>query len=152
MYFLRALNYHNLVKYYGGVPLRLEPITDPADAANLPRSPVAEVYAQIIADLTEAETRLVNTIDPDNHATLGAAKALLARVYLYQGNYALAQAKSQEVVDLGYSLAPDYTDLWEQRRGGHSGEHLPGDLQPDTVNLLGYYWLSDVLNTERGPF
>ena len=153
-YFLRALNYHNLVKYFGDVPLRLTSVTDPNDAGNLPRSPVVDVYAQIISDLTEAENRIINGTAPTNHATLGAVKALLARVYLYQGNYAQALAKGQEVSALGYSLAPDYASLFD-----NDNAQTPENIfkvtftsQVEQANLLGYYWLSDQLDTGAGRF
>ena len=149
-YFLRALNYHNLVKYYGGVPLRLEPITNPDEAANLARATVPEVYAQIIADLTEAETRMTNSTDPDNHASVGAAKALLARVYLYQGNYASALAKAQEAEALGYTLAPNYSDLFDSDAVDTPEDILKLTFTLNQYNLLGYYWLTDLLNTGAG--
>ena len=151
-YFLRALSYHNLVKYYGGVPLRLQPITDPDAAANLPRATVTEVYAQIIADLTEAETRMSNTTAPTTHATVGAAKALLARVYLYQGNYALALAKAQEVEALGYTLAPNYADLFNTDAASTPETVFTLTFNLNQFSLLGYYWLSDLLSSGAGRF
>lgn len=151
-FFLRALHYSNLVKYYGGVPLRLTPITDPNAAAAMGRSTEAEVYAQILADLGEAETRITNLTDPDNHATLGAVKALLARVYLYQGNYAQAVVKAGECEALGYTLAANYSDLFNG-----DAVDTPEDIFKLTFtlvqfNLHGYYWLSDLLATGAGRF
>jgi hypothetical protein len=151
-FFLRALSYHNLVKYYGGVPLRLQPIIDPADAANQPRATVQEVYTQILSDLTEAETRMVNMTSPDNHATVGAAKALIARVQLYQGNYSQALAKAEEVIALGYTLASAYSDLWSSDAAETPENIFRLTFTLNQVNLLGYYWLSDVLATGAGRF
>ena len=153
-YFLRALSYHNLVKYYGGVPLRLQPVTDPSNAGNITRSTAAEVYTQILLDLGEAETRMSNTTSPDNHATLGAAKALLARVYLYQGNYAAALSKAQEVEALGYALAPNYSDLFDNDDVSTSENifKLTFTSAVEQANLLGFYWLSDQLATGAGRF
>lgn len=151
-YFLRALHYHNLVKYYGGVPLRLASITDPDAAANLGRSTTVEVYTQILADLTEAETRMSNVTAPDNHATLGAAKALLARVYLYQGNYAMALAKAQEVEGLGYTLAASYSDLWSSDAAATPENIFALTFTLTQPSLLGYYWLSDQLPSGAGRF
>ena len=153
-YFLRALNYHNLVKQFGGVPLRLAPTTDPTNPGDITRATVAEVYAQILSDLAEAETRMTNTTSPDNHATLGAAKALLARVYLFQGNYALALSKAQEVEALGYSLAPNYADLFNNPEASTPENilKLVFTSSLDQANLFGYYWLSDQLATGAGRF
>jgi starch-binding outer membrane protein, SusD/RagB family len=153
-FFLRALSYHNLVKYFGGVPLRLDPVTDPSTAGNITRATSAEVYTQIISDLTEAETRMSNTTSPDNHATVAAAKALLARVYLYQGNYAQALVKAQEVEAMGYSLAPNYSDLFDNDDVSTPENiiKLTFTSAVEQANLLGYYWLSDQLATGAGRF
>ncbi len=153
-YFLRALSYHNLVKHYGDVPIRLAPITDPASAGNITRATVAEVYAQILTDLGEAEIRMTNITNPDNHATVAAAKALLARVHLYQGNYALALAKAQEVEALGYALAPSYSDLFDNDDVNTTENifKLTFTSSIDQANLFGFYWLSDQLAVGAGRF
>ena len=97
--FVRALNYFNLVRYWGAVPLRLEPSAG-YDELALPRSPAPEVYRQIVADLEDAETKLPDTND-NGRATRWAAKALLAEVYLAQDRWAQAAAKAKEVMDAG---------------------------------------------------
>jgi hypothetical protein len=103
--FIRSLVYFDLVRTYGkawndgtpssnlGVPLVLTPTLTVADALPVPRNTVAEVYAQVITDLTAAET-LLTTGGPLNpfSATRYACAGLLARVYLQQGNYAAAAA------------------------------------------------------------
>jgi hypothetical protein len=141
-YFLRALHYHNLVKLFGGVPLRLTPVTDPSEAANITRASVAEVYTQILDDLAQAEAKMSNTTSPNNHATLAAAKALAARVYLYQGTYALALSKAQEVEALGYGLAPVYGDLFNSDEVNTPEDIFKLTFTATQYNLLGYYWLS----------
>lgn len=153
-YFLRALNYHNLVKHYGGVPLRLDPITDPSNSGDITRGSVPEVYAQIHSDLDSAELLMTNTTSPTNHATIGAAKALQARVYMFEGNNALALAKVQEVVDLGYSLAPVYADLFNSDDATTPENIFKVTFTSalDQANLFGYYWLSDQLATGAGRY
>lgn len=153
-YFLRALHYHNLVKYFGGVPLRLVPVTDPGQIDTLSRSSVSEVYTQILADLTQASTLMSNTTSPNRHATLGAVHALLARVYLYQGNNAQALAEAQLVDGFGYELAPNYGSLFN----GDAAD-TPENIFTLTftsnlsqANLLGYYWLSDALDVGAGRY
>ena len=115
-YFLRALNYHNLVKFWSGVPLRLIPpkSVKEADSA-VTRASTAEVYTQINADLAQAEQLITNTNEEETttRATVGAVKALQARVYLYQGDWANANAKADEVIGLGYALADNYGDLFD---------------------------------------
>lgn len=150
-YFLRALNYHNLVKHFGGVPLRLTPLTTPDSVGDITRATATEVYAQIFADLTEAENRMVNITSPTNHATLGAVQALQARVYLFQAQYAQALAKAQAVEALGYSLTPNYPDLFNSDNATTTENifKLTFTSQTAQSNLFGYYWLSDQLD---GPF
>ena len=87
--FVRAFSYFYLVNFFGDVPLAL--LSDPFQMRNLKRSPVTEVYDQIIKDLVAAQTDLPAdySISKDRRirATKWAATALLARVYLYTGNY-----------------------------------------------------------------
>ncbi|MBN8850332.1 MAG: hypothetical protein BGO55_32520 [Sphingobacteriales bacterium 50-39] len=83
-YFLRGWSYFNLVRLWGPVPVRLVNVT--TGSADKARSSVADVYSQVIADLTQAEKLLPRKKSPfagaPGSATQGAAKALLAKVYL----------------------------------------------------------------------
>jgi hypothetical protein len=81
--FLRALFYFDLVRWFGKLPI-YETIVSPAEALNIPRSPVADVYALIMSDLDAAIEKLPPSYGAANRgrATLWAAKALLARVHL----------------------------------------------------------------------
>ncbi|MDO7848535.1 RagB/SusD family nutrient uptake outer membrane protein [Hymenobacter sp. M29] len=103
-HFIRALSYFNLVRLFGKVPLILTPQTT-RESLNVARNPVADVYRQIEQDLTSAELVLPETAAIAGHATKGAAKGLLAKVYLTQNKWADAATKAQEVTGLGkYSL------------------------------------------------
>lgn len=83
--FLRAFYYFDLVRWFGSVPLTDHPLTT-AEATELPRSPVADVYNLIISDLQFASsgTNLPETYSAaeKGKATRYAAKALLALVYM----------------------------------------------------------------------
>ena len=116
--FLRALSYFNLVRQFGGVPLRLTETTQ-LIGLDIARSPVNEVYDVIINDLKIAETKLP-AIQPNTgtgRATKGAASSLLAYVYLTKKDWANAAAKAQEVIDnkatYGYGLFPTPADVWK---------------------------------------
>lgn len=103
---LRALNYFYLVNLFGGVPLVTT--TDYKVNAVLPRSPVDEVYALIISDLTDARKVLTASYPSTGRArpNLYTADALLARVYLYRGQYANAETMASEVINSGlYDVA-----------------------------------------------
>lgn len=123
--FLRALSYFDLVRLYGkawndgtpsanpGVPLVLTPTTAVSSANNVPRNSVAEVYTQVITDLTRAEAVL--PASNGFFATKYAAAALLARVYLQQGRYAeAAAAANRAIANSGFSLTPTYSDEFYQ--------------------------------------
>jgi hypothetical protein len=138
-YFLRGLHYFNLVRYYGGVPLRTEPAEDMAQAAQLTRATVAETYAQIVSDLQQAETLMSNTT-PTTQGTPGAAKAILAKVYLTQGDYANALAKANEVAGLGYSLASTFSDLFPDDEGD-TPEDIFKVSFTDVLYQYMYYWI-----------
>ncbi|NCU05340.1 MAG: RagB/SusD family nutrient uptake outer membrane protein [Chitinophagaceae bacterium] len=107
-YFMRALNYHYLTGLYGAIPL--SKVTDPEVNRVLARSSVSDINAFIISDLIESKKLLseqylngglkVYPSSPERvRATKWAASALLARVYLYDGQYEKAEANATEVLD-----------------------------------------------------
>lgn len=120
--FLRALMYFNMVRVFGDVPLVLKEITDPQEGYTFGRTPAAEVYSQIIKDLTDAEAVLPATYTGANvgRATRGAAKSLLGKVYITQKKYAEAAPKLKEVIDAGtYELLPSYADVFRASNKNH---------------------------------
>jgi hypothetical protein len=113
--FLRALNYFDLVRNYGGVPIATAS-TASFDNLFTEQGSAEAVYELVIRDLQEAENVLpvTYTANETGRATRGAAKALLARVLLYTGDYAGAAQKAKEVIDLGvYDLFDTVEDLWQ---------------------------------------
>lgn len=116
---LRAYFYSRLNEMYGtgglGVPLYLEPIS-PADATK-GQSPEAEIWAQIIKDLTEAiESNALenNYINGEGRVSKGAAYALRGRSYLITKEYGKAVSDFDQVGKCGYSLFPDYKQLFKE--------------------------------------
>jgi hypothetical protein len=106
---VRAFYYFYLVNLFGDVPLVLG--TDYRVNAALPRAPNALVYAQVVEDLQKA-VQLLGEGYPSSgrvRPNKWAAAALLARVHLYQGQWAEAEAQSSAVIGSGlYPLpAPD---------------------------------------------
>ena len=111
LYFIRALNHFNLLNWFGAIPIKTV-ATDVSTDVNVARDPVSKVYDQIIADLTFAETNL-GTGSTKARASKYAATALLARVYLYKGDYANAVSKATDVIDNGdYDLLKDYATVF----------------------------------------
>ena len=103
--FIRALMYFNLVRVYGDVPLVLKEISI-SESYDILREPKENVYNQIIADLKEAQGLPVSySTAEDGRATQGAAKALLANVYMTLHKYAEAETILAEIINSGrYSL------------------------------------------------
>ncbi|WP_238395295.1 RagB/SusD family nutrient uptake outer membrane protein [Mucilaginibacter sp. 14171R-50] len=111
--FVRAYAYFRLVRAFGNVPLRLHLPKD-ASEYNLPQSPKAEVYAAIEQDLTDAAAGLPQSYAGNDvgRATKGAALALHAKVAMYQQKWADVLSLTNQVKGLGYSLFPNYEQLF----------------------------------------
>jgi hypothetical protein len=105
MYFLRGLYHFNLALAHayipgavvttqnrGGVPLMLKGTSTLEDALALKpsRATIDEVYASVVSDLQNANSRLTEAGFP-NLATKSAAQAMLSRVYLYMKDYTNAK-------------------------------------------------------------
>ncbi|MEO0472346.1 MAG: RagB/SusD family nutrient uptake outer membrane protein [Bacteroidota bacterium] len=131
--FLRATLYFELIRFYAkqyriggdnnipGVPLVLTPTRGITEANQVSRATVQAVYDQIIADLTAASSKLPET--NGFFATSHAASAMLARVYLQQGDYSNALAAADAVIQSGlFSLVPNYADAFNQ--GGNTVEDV----------------------------
>lgn len=111
LYFIRALNHFNLVLLFGDVPLKVSP-TVGTGALDVPRVATNLVYNQIVDDLLFAEQHLSPSA-VRVRASKYAATALLARVHLYRGEYALAKEKATDVIDNGgYAIVP-YDEVFE---------------------------------------
>ncbi|MGZ0015966.1 RagB/SusD family nutrient uptake outer membrane protein [Yeosuana sp. AK3] len=122
---LRAFLYFDLRRDYGEIPIIDKKIVDPTDGIK-PKSSVAEVDAFIEADLEFASENLPLSWVSNfvGRVTKGFADALLAKLYLYQENYAASLAKSEEVISSGiYALEPSYKTLFN-RDGNNSIESI----------------------------
>jgi hypothetical protein len=124
--FLRAYYYFFLVRGWGGVPLVTEPLR-PGEFTQ-PRATAQAVYDLIEQDLTDAIAGLPEKSQYAaadlGRATKGAARAMLAEVHLYQGEYANALTRAQEVINSGqYGLFSDYQTLFT-RSGENSSESV----------------------------
>jgi hypothetical protein len=115
--FLRAAAYWQLVRWFGPryVPggsndspaavLRTSAVTESQQASEKSRASVAEIYSQIVSDLQDSISRLGVNANP-KRAGVNAARALLAEVRLYQGNFDDAASLANTVISSSeYSLA-----------------------------------------------
>ena len=126
---------------WGETPLRLEPVTSAAQAGEITRSAVPATYTQILADLGQAKQLITAGRSQTRQASLGAVSAIEARVRLYNQDYAGAEAAAATVEGLGYSLATNFSDLFDA-----TGNNTPEDIFRVTFtttqsNAVGFYYL-----------
>ncbi|HEX5172073.1 MAG TPA: RagB/SusD family nutrient uptake outer membrane protein [Cyclobacteriaceae bacterium] len=117
--FLRALFYFDLVRAWGGVPIS----TTTTPALDQTRASVEEVYGLIEQDLIDAMGVLPEKSQYPagdlGRATKGAAKGLLAKVYLFQNDFINAEKYAMEVINSGeYALEQNFEDA-----NSVNGEH-----------------------------
>ncbi|WP_232830190.1 RagB/SusD family nutrient uptake outer membrane protein [Lewinella sp. IMCC34191] len=121
--FLRAYYYFNLVRWFGGVPLILDPFPQELQIA---RAPVDEVYAQIESDLRTAIESLPASYSGTDigRVTSGTARGMLAKAALTRMDYEQAATRALEVINSGeYALYPDYAGIFTDA-GENSSESL----------------------------
>ncbi len=117
--FIRALLHYDLSVYFGGVPIKIQPTLDLSNI-DIARNSLAEVYEQIIADLTIARTKLASN-KVAGRANSFSASALLAKVYLAEfqltgetASATLAISEAGRVIsEGGYSLVTNYGTLFD---------------------------------------
>lgn len=122
--FLRGYYYLMLVSKFGGVPLLTEPsLTSDADAIQLQKASVKEVYDQILKDMTEAADLVqdVSTVQGGGTVSKSAVWGMLARVCLYMAGeplketarYADAAVWAGKVITHGHhALNPSYSQVF----------------------------------------
>jgi len=137
--FLRGFAYFELARYFGSVPLHLTPVTEREEAA-LPLSSEQEIYGQIVQDLEQAAQLLPPKSQQEaGRATSGAAKTMLANVYMVQQRWAEAESLLKEVVNSGeYDLMPDYVEAFSTSTGNKNNIESVFEVQfregPDGLN------------------
>lgn len=116
--FIRALNYFNLVRLWGDVPLVLTETQDPFEGFEHTRNNTQEVYNQIILDLqTAAQTLPKSYKAPDvGRVTQGAALTLLGKVYLTLKRYPETISTLDQVINSStYQLLPKFSDVFSAK-------------------------------------
>ena len=134
--FLRAYLYLQLSNLFSDLPLIEQ--TNYTQTSQLPSTSRAQLLRFIISDLQEAATILPDRVDPEKiRANRWSAKALLARAYLYNGQYQLAEKAASEVIESNkYSLAGDLNKVF---------------LKNSTEAILQFYPTQANQNTLDGP-
>lgn len=153
---LRALFHFDLVRVFGSMPINADPasslgvplvtkVVRPDE--NLSRNTVAQVYTQVVEDLEAAIPLLPSARVTDGTLNTWGAKAILARVHLYQNNYAKALELAEDIIQNGpYQLLPfgQYIDSWA---GDFSVESIFELVFSSTASAdregVGYLWAPD---------
>lgn len=166
--FLRSAMHFELVRLYAqpwvegsansglGVPIMSKYVILENDAAKLvARNTIAEVYAQVIADLKQAETLLPTT----NGVRVNkySAKALLARVYMQQSNYVGALQYANDVINnSGTSLSPSLKAVFSNRNNAATNVETLFEIQQNNQNNAGTAndglatFYANILNAQAG--
>lgn len=136
---LRAFGYYSLVTTFGGVPLLTQPMT-PTEILKVPRASKEDIYAQIIQDLTDASelpAKKEYSEAEQYHATRGFAKTMLAKTYMFLGDYVNAEKVLHDIVEVDgdYALLPDYGMNWrkEYENSSESVFELPNKIQDKSI-------------------
>lgn len=158
--FVRAYLYHDLMRFYGGVPIVKKPQT--LDSTNVARDSKEEVVSFLRNELSSAATMLPEEYGGNNvgRATEGAALALKSRVELYAEMWSEAASTAQEVMNLGvYELYPEYGALFKPENENNSevifaAQHIKDDFasgmdtwnQPNTFGWGGVNPLQSLID------
>lgn len=137
VYFLRAYYYFELVRMFGDVPLFTDHRLAVSDSKKYERTPKAEVYKQIEADLNSAISVLPTTQVQKGRITKYAAQALLGKVLLYEEKFDAAAAMLENVVNGPFSLVPNFGDIFLQ--AGENGPESVFEIQYSNASPF-YDW------------
>lgn len=124
--FMRAYFYFSLVRWFGDVPLILTELTQ--DEFKQERTPIDEVYEQIIQDLEDAIEALPERSQYASadlgRVTKGAARGILAKVYLTRQDFVNAEELAMDIIESEeYQLHPDFAGLFT----------LEGENSPESI-------------------
>jgi len=148
-HFLRGTVYFYIARIWGDVPI----ITDPGAIAltgdfRIPRYYQEDVLRFALEELQLAEAGLPET-DVPGRVTKYSAKGMMAKIYLYQKDYANAKAKASEVIESGYfDLVDDYAGMFNSSANNNNIETLFAIQHQCTMNPWGS---ANQMNPDRGP-
>jgi hypothetical protein len=145
---LRAIYYFELVRLFKNIPLITTPLAT-SEIYNIKQADPNNVYAQIETDLLDALPNIpisLNIANEGGRLTRGAAKAILGKVYLYQGKNTEAAAQFLEIngtpgstSTYGYKLLDDFSDLWVVSNTYHS-ESILEIAHTNQSNADWWFW------------
>ncbi len=148
--FLRGLAYLYLVQLWGEVPVFTE-----AGGSTTERQPINTVYAQIVSDLTDAESLLQNYNGDPVTPSKQAAQGLLARAYLAWGDNPLTQQEVEAIAAGQTDPAFSKTDSRLEKAIEYADKVINSGLlklDPDYSKLFGREYESNKRGTNEHLF
>ena len=148
--FLRGLAYLKLVQLWGEVPVFTE-----AGGSTTERQPINTVYAQIVSDLTDAESLLQNYNGDPVTPSKQAAQGLLARAYLAWGDNPLTQQEVEAIAAGQTDPAFSKTDSRLEKAIEYADKVINSGLlklDPDYSKLFGREYESNKRGTNEHLF
>ncbi len=177
-YFVRALSYFYLVRFFGAVPCYADYTNtvgvngDAAQNEQLARTPLQDVYEKmIVRDLQLAVAMLPTTsrTGTSDRPSSWAAKACLADVYMHMAGWPLKQtdkyaSAATQCLDIiqgaGLTLTPEYKNLWMEATKTQANEHIfaihhkaiPSDIKNSWASNYGksYFAADESINGQTG--
>lgn len=135
--FLRAYYQFELVKWFGGIPMKGDARFKIGDEKTIKRATKEEVYAVIESDLIYASQNLAAIPSQKGRATKGAALALLGKAYLFQNKFSQAASTLDGVITTGsYSLVTDYDSIFEM--AGENNKESVFEVQYTDIEGAGF--------------
>ena len=126
---MRAAAYFYLVRIFGNVPIITDPTPFVGSFQTVPTNPVTDVYKFMVNDLKFGEANCSAGVAGTGHVSGGSASGLLAKVYLYEQDYANARAEAEKVINsgefglIGLDFGGSYTQQFELA-GNNSKESM----------------------------
>lgn len=127
-HFVRAYTYFHLVRLFGDIPYLETPVKDVEAAKTISKTPAADVYNNIIADLKFAKQWLPEKQSSSGLPSKAAAAGYLSLVYLTLNEFQKSYDEAKFVIDnestFGIELAADFQDLFDATKQGGLNEAL----------------------------
>lgn len=163
-HFMRAFCYFDLVRWFGAVPL-IDRTVSPKEAAQIPRTPVEDVYELIISDLQFAIENLPESYEDDNFGRVSkyGAKGMLALVYmtrssesygiegpgLSSGEWNLAYQQLNDIKNSGlFALEDEYSTIFLTEGNQNSENVFVIPFLENTGNGVGTNFMSEHIGAD----
>jgi hypothetical protein len=124
--FIRGAAYFDIARTYGDAPIVADPVAlASATSYNVPRYLQKDVLQFALNDFKAAFAALPADPYQAGRVTKYSAEGMMAKLYLYRGDYDSAAAAAKDVINSGkYSLFPDYKGMFTNSKNNNNSESL----------------------------